>query len=172
MLKEEKIKVVEELKGKLDKSKSFYLTDFSGLNVEDINQLRKDLKNKGIEFKVVKNTLLKLAVKDLGLDQITKHLEGPTGVAFGYSDPIMPAKILHDFKKKTEKPKIKAFWIEKEIFQPDKFVYFATLPTKDQLLIQVLGCFNFPLINLVGTFDGILREFIGTIEAFAKSKTK
>jgi len=171
MLREEKSKVVDELKEKLEKSKSFFLTDFSRLNVEEINQLRKELKNKGIEFKVVKNTLLRLAVKDLGLDQISDYLEGPTGVAFGYGDPIMPAKLLHDFKRRTEKPKIKAFLIENELYQPDKFKDFATLPAKEELLTEILGCFNYPLVNLVGTFEGILREFVGTIESLVKSKS-
>lgn len=172
MLKEEKKRVVEELKEKLEKSKSFFLTDFSGLNVEEINQLRKELKSNGIEYKVVKNTLLRLAVKDLGLDLVTDYLEGPTGVAFGYNEPILPAKILHNFKKKTEKPKIKVFWIEKELFQADKFEDFATLPTRDELLTLIFGCFKSPLVNLVGTLDGILREFVGTIEAIVKSKSK
>ncbi len=172
MLKEEKKRVVEELKEKLEKSKSFFLTDFSGLNVEEINQLRKELKSNGIEYKVVKNTLLRLAVKDLGLDQITDYLEGPTGVAFGYNEPILPAKILHNFKKKTEKPKIKVFWIGKELFQADKFEDFATLPTRDELLTLIFGCFKSPLVNLVGTLDGVLREFVGTIEAIVKSKSK
>lgn len=172
MLKEEKKRVVEELKEKLEKSKSFFLTDFSGLNVEEINQLRKDLKSNGIEYKVVKNTLLKLAVKDLGLDLVTDYLEGPTGVAFGYNESILPAKILHNFKKKTEKPKIKVFWIEKKLFPPDKFKDFATLPTREELLTLILGCFKSPLVNLVGTLDGVLQEFVGTIEAIVKSKSK
>lgn len=172
MLKEEKKRVVEKLKEKLEKSRSFFLTDFSGLNVEEINQLRKELKSNGIEYKVVKNTLLRLAVKDLGLDLVTDYLEGPTGVAFGYNEPILPAKILHNFKKKTEKPKIKVFWIGKELFQADKFEDFATLPTRDELLTLIFGCFKSPLVNLVGTLDGILREFVGTIEAIVKSKSK
>jgi large subunit ribosomal protein L10 len=171
MLKEQKVKVVEELKERLEKSTSFFLTDFTGLNVEDINQLRRDLKDRGVEYRVVKNTLLKLAVEDLGLKQIPDYLEGPTGVAFGYDDPVIPAKILYDFYKRIEKPKIKVFWLEEKLYSADEFKDFATLPTRDGLLTEVLGCLNYPLVNLIGTFEGVLRELVGTIEAIAESKS-
>lgn len=172
MLKPQKADVVEKLKEKLQQSKSLFITDFSGLNVAEINGLRKDFRRNGAEFVVVKNTLLRLAVKQVGLDPLLNYLEGPTGVAFGYDDPVMPAKILYDFNKKKDKPKTKAFWIEENLFEGGKLGNLATLPSRQELLSQIVVSINFPVISLVGTLDSILRSLIGTLEAIVRTKAR
>ncbi len=171
MLKPQKAEVVDKIKEKLKHSKSLFITDFTGLNVDQISQLRRDLKKQGAEYVVTKNTLWKLAVKDEGLDSLLNYLEGPTGVVFGYEDPIVPAKILYDFNKKTEKPKTRAFWVEKNLFEGEKLEKLAKLPSRDGLLAQIVGSINSPITNLVGTLDGILRNLIGTLEAIIKAKS-
>ena len=171
MLKPQKAEVVDKIKEKLKQSKSLYITDFTGLNVDQINQLRRDLKKQGAEFVVTKNTLWKLAVKDSEFDTLTDYLEGPTGVAFGYDDPLIPARILYDFNKKTEKPKTKALWIEKSLFDGERLEELAKLPSREGLLTQIVSSINFPLTNLVGTLEGILRNLVGTLEAIIKTKS-
>lgn len=171
MLRPQKEEVVEKLKQKLNQSKSLFITDFTGLNVAQINQIRRDFRKKGAEYVVVKNTLLRLAVKEVGFDTLLNYLEGPTGVAFGYEDPLIPAKILHDFFKKTDKPKTKAFWIEKNLFDGEKLEELAKLPSRDGLLTQIVGSVNFPLSNLIGTLNGILRNLVGTLESIIKAKS-
>lgn len=171
MLKPQKAEVVDKLKQKLKRSKSLFITDFTGLNVAEINGLRKDFKKKGAEYVVAKNTLLRLAVKEVGLDPILNYLEGPTGVVFGYEDPIIPAKILYDFNKKTDKPKTKAFWIEENLFEGEKLENLAKIPSREELLNQIVWSINSPITNLIGTLDGVLRNFIGTLEAIVKAKS-
>ena len=171
MLKPQKAEVVDKIKEKLKQSKSLYITDFTGLNVDQINQLRRDLKKQGAEFVVTKNTLWRLAVKDSGFDSLLNYLDGPTGVAFGYEDPLVPAKILYDFNKKTEKPKTKALWIEKSLLDGERLEELAKLPSREGLLTQIVGSINSPLTNLVGTLEGILRNLVGTLEAIIKTKS-
>jgi large subunit ribosomal protein L10 len=171
MAKQEKEKIIEELKKKFEKSKIFFLTDFTGLRVREITQLRKSFREKGVEYKVVKNTLIRLAADNRAYSPITNYLEGPTGVVFGYDEPTLPAKILYDFQRKTEKPKTKVFWMEGKIYEGGKLKELATVPSKEELLAALMGFLNSPLANFVGTLSGVLRNFIGTLEAVTKSKS-
>ena len=170
MPKEDKTKVVEELKDKFSRSKSFFLTDFTGLNVEEITGLRKDFRAKKIEYRVAKNTLIKLVAKDLSLDQMTEHLEGPTGIAFGYDDPVAPAKVLYEVNKKLSKPRIKIFWVEGKFFKGNEIEKLAKLPSRELLLAQIIASLDSGMRNLIGTLEAILREFVGTVDALAKAK--
>jgi large subunit ribosomal protein L10 len=170
MPREDKTKLVDELKEKFSKSKSFFLTDFTGLNVGEITGLRKDFRTKKIEYRVAKNTLIKLVAKDLSLDQMVEHLEGPTGIAFGYDDPATPAKILYEVNKKLSKPKIKIFWVEGKFFKGNELEKLAKLPSRELLLAQIIVCLDSGMRNLIGTLEAILREFVGTVDALAGAK--
>lgn len=170
MPKEDKTKVVEELKDKFSRSKSFFLTDFTGLNVEEITGLRKDFRAKKIEYRVAKNTLIKLVAKDLSLDQMTEHLEGPTGIAFGYDDPVTPAKVLYEVNKKLSKPRIKIFWVEGKFFKGNEIEKLAKLPSRELLLAQIIASLDSGMRNLIVTLEAILREFVGTVDALTKAK--
>jgi large subunit ribosomal protein L10 len=172
MSREDKAKVVEELKGKFSRSKSFFLTDFSGLNVEEITGLRKDLKVKKVDYRVAKNTLIRLAAKDLSLDSVIEHLEGSTGIAFSYEDPATPAKVLYELNRKLNKPKIKIFWVEGKFFKGEELEKLAKLPPKEILYAQIITSLDSGMRNLIGILDGILREFVGTLDAIVKSGKK
>lgn len=168
----EKVKVVEELKEQFSNSKSIFLTDFTGLTVEEITRLRKEFREKRITFKVAKNTLMRLAAKESGREEILPYIEGPTGLAFGYDDPIVPARILYTFYKKIEKPKIKAFILEGQLYRGQDVSKLATLPSREALLSQILGTLNAPLTNLVFTLQVIIRQFVVTLNAIAEKKQK
>jgi large subunit ribosomal protein L10 len=112
MLKVEKEKTVNELKEKFSETKSVFLTDFRGLNVEEMSKLRRELKKGGAEYRVTKNTLIRMAAQQSGLEAIADYLKGPTGLVLSYQDPVTPAKVLYEIHQKTEKPKIKAIWME------------------------------------------------------------
>ncbi len=170
MPKEDKAKVVEELKEKLTRSKSFFLTDFTGLNVEEITDLRKEFRVNKVDYRITKNTLIELATRDLSLDPIREYLDGPTGMAFSYEDPVVPAKVLYKFNRKLDKPKIKAFWVEGKFFKGDELERLARLPAKEILYAQIIATLESGISNLVGTLEGILRELVGTVEAMAKTK--
>lgn len=172
MLRPEKERVVDQLKDKLIRVKVLFLTDFTGLNVGEITELRRNFREKSVEYNVAKNSLIRLAIQKTDLEGVSEYLEGPTGLVFGYDEPTAAAKVLYDFQKKTEKPKIKAFWMEGKLFGEDELKRLARLPSRTELLGQILMSLNSPVTNLVSTLQGVLRNFIGLIDALQKTKSK
>jgi large subunit ribosomal protein L10 len=172
MLKSEKEKTVEDLKEKLALTRSLILTDFRGLNVEDLSRLRRDLKKGGAEYRITKNTLIRKAAQESGHEAIVDYLKGPTGLIFSYQDPISPAKVLHEFLQKTEKPKIKTIWLEGKLFGENQLKKLATLPSREIVLTQIVGSLNAPLTNFVVTLQGMLRNLVGVIDAIKDSRTQ
>lgn len=172
MLRPEKEKVVSQIREKLSQAKSLFLTDFTGLNVEEMTELRKNFREKHMDYKIAKNSLIRLAVQDTNFESVSPHLYGPTGLVLGYDDPTVPAKVLHDFQSKTEKPKIKVFWLEGRLFVEAELKRLAQLPSREILFSQILSNLNAPMANLVGTLQGVLRNFTGTIDALQEAKSK
>jgi len=172
MQKTEKTKLVEELKQKLGKSNSIFLADFTGLNVEDITRLRRNLKEKEIDFKIAKNTLTRLAAKESGKESILNYLEGPVGVAYIYGDPTWAAKIFYESYKKIEKPKIKAFLIENQLYTGERLKEWATLPPKEEVLAELVAALNAPMAQLVGILNAVIQNFVLTLEGMAEKKSK
>lgn len=172
MQKTEKTKLVEELKQKLEKSNSIFLADFTGLNVEDITRLRRNLKEKEIDFKIAKNTLTRLAAKESGKEAIVDYLQGPVGVAYIYGDPTWAAKIFYESYKKIEKPKIKAFLIENQLYTGEKLKEWATLPPKEEVLAELVAVLNAPMAQLVGILNAVIQNFVLTLEGMAEKKSK
>jgi large subunit ribosomal protein L10 len=171
MLKSDKEKTVNELKEKLSLTQSLYLTDFRGLNVEDLSRLRRDLRKGGAEYRVTKNTLIRKAVQESGFDAVTDHLKGPTGLIFAYQDPTSPAKVLQEFLLKGDKPKIKTIWMEGRLFGENQLKKLATLPSREVVLSQIVTSMNAPLSNFVGTLQGMLRNLIGVIDAIGEAQS-
>jgi large subunit ribosomal protein L10 len=172
MQRTEKEKTVNELKEKLSRARSLFLTDFRGLNVEQMNRLRSELREKGAEYKITKNTFIRRAAEQGDFEGILDFLTGPTGLVFSYDDPVTPAKALYDLFKKLEKPKVKIIWLEGRIFDQKHLKSLATLPGREILLAQIVSGINAPIANFVGTLQGILREFVGTIDAISEEKSK
>jgi large subunit ribosomal protein L10 len=168
----EKEKTVSELHDKFSQTKSLFLTDFRGLNVEEMSKLRRGLRESGAEYKITKNTLIRRAAEQSDLTGILDFLRGPTGLVFSYQDPLAPAKILQELFKKLEKPKVKVIWMEGRVLDQSHLKALATLPGKEILLAQLVSSLNAPLANLVGTLDAVLREFLSTIEAIRDEKSK
>jgi len=172
MLKSEKEKTVDDLKEKLALTRSLILTDFRGLNVEDLSRLRRDLKKGGAEYRITKNTLIRMAARESGYEAIVDYLKGPTGLVFSYQDPISPAKVLHEFLQKGDKPKIKTIWLEGKLFGENQLKRLATLPSKEVVLTQIVGSLNAPMADFVGTLQGMLRNLVGVIDAIKETRTQ
>lgn len=170
MPRADKIAIVEATKESAQKAESIVLADFTGLNVEEVTDLRNKLREQSIQYKVIKNTLAKISFEELGRDELLEHLEGPTGFAFGFDDPGAPVRVLLDFSKKTEKPKIKAIWIEGRVFQGDEAKQVADLPSKDQLRANLVVGLNAPIANLVNRLNGIIYQFVLTLAAIKAQK--
>ena len=171
MAREEKEKQVQELTEIFKRAKSVYLTDFKGLDVNRTTELRKKFREQAVEYRVVKNTLAQLAAKNAGYDMLLEYLTGPTGMAFGITDPIVPARILSEFAKdETVKLLVKVGLVEGTLFDPAAVRKLASLPTRDVLISQVLAGLQAPIAGFVGVLGGILRKFVGTVDAIAKQK--
>lgn len=170
MPKPEKIQVVDKLKKEFEETKSVFVTDYTGLNVADITLLRKDLRENSIKYLVAKNTLIRIAAKETGYDNIIEHLEGQTALAFAKDDPAVAAKILYDSFKNIEKPVIKAFVLDNELFPGADAVRLAELPSKEILLSQIVSAVESPLTAVVNSIDCLFQELMGTLDALAASK--
>ncbi len=170
MPNKEKIEKVQVLKEEIQKANSVFITDYSGLNVADITILRKNLRENSIKYLVAKNTLMRIAATDAGLNEIKEYLSGPTAIALGSDDPAVPAKILYDSYKDKEKPVIKAFWVDNQLFMGADIVRLAELPPRDILLSQLVSAIESPISSLISNIDGVFQELVATVEALAKSK--
>ena len=168
----EKASVVEELAEKFSSSPSFFLTDFLGLTVEHATGLRKNLREQRSSYRVAKNTLIRIAAQKASLPDLEKYLGGQTGIAFAPEDPIAVAKVLADFIRKNQRPKVKAFYLDGRLYPGAELAKIAALPGKKELLAKVVGAIQAPLVNLVGTLDGVLRNFVLTLDAWARKKAE
>ncbi len=176
MNKQDKEQEVLEIKEKLDKASSIYLTDFSGLTVEETNLLRDDFFNAKVDYKVLKNTLVKKALAQPGgkfsaqAEQITEYLKGPTGVVFTYDDPVAPAKIIKKFFDKGEKPKLKMALVENQMYDGKQLGTLASLPSKPEIIASIVGSLHSPISGIVGSLNAVLRDLASVIEEVAKQK--
>lgn len=170
MIKQEKEKIVQELTEKMKEAKAIYLTDFTGLDVVRATELRKKLRDASVEYQVVKNTLAQLAAKNAGMDMLLDYLTGPTGLAFGVKDPIVPAKILVEFAKDDDKPSVKVGLVEGKVVDVKQVKQLALLPSREVLISQILSAMQSPISGLVGALGGIIQKFVGTVDAIAKQR--
>ncbi|GAF14834.1 LSU ribosomal protein L10p [Bacillus sp. JCM 19046] len=142
---EQKQQVVSEIASKLKESKSTVVVDYRGLNVAQVTELRKQLREAGVEYKVYKNTLVRRATAEAGLTGLDEHLVGPTAIAFGAEDVIAPAKVLNEFAKKNEALEIKTGVIEGNIASADEVKALAELPSREGLLSMLANVLQAPV---------------------------
>ncbi|WP_088044569.1 50S ribosomal protein L10 [Bacillus sp. EAC] len=145
---EAKKQVVTEIAAKLRDSKSTIVVDYRGLNVSEVTELRKQLREAGVEFKVYKNTLTRRAAEEAGLAGINEALTGPNAIAFSMEDVIAPAKVINDFAKKHEALEIKAGVIEGNVATAGEVKALAELPSREGLLSMLLSVLQAPIRNL------------------------
>ena len=170
LVDEKKVAIIDELHDKFLRSKVGILSDYRGLNVQQITDLRNKLRDVSVEFKVIKNTLARRASKDTQFESIIDRFVGPTSIVISYDDIAAPAKVLIPFAKREPKLKITAGIIEGKAVSPEEIVTLAELPSREELLSRVLCGFQAPLTNLVGVLQGILRKFLYTLKALEEKK--
>ncbi|AWZ49547.1 50S ribosomal protein L10 [Hathewaya limosa] len=149
---------VQEIKEKLEKAQAIILADYQGLNVEEDTELRKQLRESGVEYKVYKNTLTTLALKELGIEGLDEYLNGPVSIAISYEDPTAPARILNNFAKDHKKLELKAGIVQGEVFDINRIKELASIPSKEVLLAKLLGSFKAPLSNLAYLLNAIKEK--------------
>jgi len=163
--KAQKQELVTSLANRLSRSPTIYVTDFTGLDVARITELRRKLRAAGAEYAVVKNTLARRAFAAARVAGIESHLDGPTALVLGGADPVAAAKVLADFAKEHEKPAIKAGLVEGKTITPAEVKQLAALPSKPELLAQLAGSLQGPLAGFVGVLNGLLWNMLGALEA-------
>ena len=171
MNRTEKEAFVGEFRDKVQEAPVLYLTDFTGLDVKSMTLLRQRLRESGAEYLVVKNRLVKLAVADLDLPDISESLLGPTGVVFGYEGIVEPAKVVSDFAKEhDDKPVFKVGILDNQIVSAAEIMRLAQLPPREQLLAQLAGALEAPMVALASALEGKLQEMSGLLEALKEQK--
>ncbi len=171
MNKESKQQVVSELHEKLGRAKAVFLADFRGLNVGKVTELRNELRKAEVEYKVVKNTLLELAIRDTDKQSLSVHFAGPTAVALSYTDPVAAAKVLSRYEKDTQTPfKLKGGVLSGKSITVADIQALADLPSREVLLAKMLGSMNAPVTNFVGVLAAVPGSFVRTLEAIRMQK--
>ena len=168
--KEQKAEQVELLSEKLKKAKVAVLTDYRGLTVSQIQELRGKLRSGDVEYRVVKNTLARRAAEAAGVPALQSELEGPVAIAFGYDDLSLPSKLINEFVRSTRlKLDVKGGLVEGRVFSPEQVKQLADLPSRETLLAQLLGSLQSPVAQLVGIMQTPVQQLLGVLDAY-KSK--
>jgi len=168
--KEQKAEQVEALTEKLRKAKVALLTDYRGLTVSQLHELRGKLRTGDVEYRVVKNTLARRAAEAAGVPGLQPELEGPVAIAFGYDDLSLPSKLINDFVRTTRlKLDVKGGLVEGRVFTPDQVKQLADLPSREALIAQLMGTLQSPVGQLVGIMQTPVQQLIGVLDAY---KTK
>ncbi|MBA3579965.1 MAG: 50S ribosomal protein L10 [Gemmatimonadota bacterium] len=163
MKRNEKERLVAELKEKLEGATALYYTDFTGLNVKKMTDLRRRFRRAGVEYVVIKNTLALRAVNESGLTG--ERLRGPTGIVVG-KDAVAAAKVLADFAKEFEqKPEVKGGMLDGKSINTAQIKKLASLPSRDQMLAELGAGMQSPIASLIGAMNGMLGMFAGALEA-------
>ena len=164
------LETVKSLTEKLDKANAIYFTDYLGLDVVSITKLRKEFVSNDIEFTIAKNTLIKLAAKDAGMQGLDKFLNGPTAMALSYNDPTNTAKVIKNFLKDFDKPAVKGMILDGQVFEGEEFEKIASLPSKEQLLSKLVGMLNSPMSKLSSTLGSPVSGLLGALEQLNSKK--
>lgn len=168
MKRTEKEQLVSELKDKIDGAKALYFTDFTGLNVKRMTELRRRLRKAGVEYVVIKNTLALRAVNESGLTG--SKLKGPTGVVVS-KDPVTAAKVITDFAKENEqRPALKGGLLEGQALTNEQVKKLASMPSREQMLAELGASMQAPLSMFLGAMSSLLSNFAGVMESLKAQK--
>ncbi len=166
LTKKQKTVILDELKANLADAKSVVFADYQGVSVKDFESLRGKLRESGVKFQVCKKTLMRLAAKDAGFEEIPNEvMEGPIGAAFSMDDEIAAAKILHDYGKKNEKVKLRGALFEGRVLTIAETMQLAMLPGKEELLAKLVYLLNSPIQGFHGVLHNTLGGFVRVLNA-------
>lgn len=153
---EEKKQIVSSMAEQFKTAVSGVFVDYCGLTVEQDTQLRNKLREAGVEYKVIKNTLTRFAAKEVGFDELDPILNGPTSLAISMTDEVAPAKVIADFAKDNEQLEIKAGFLDGKVLALDEVKTLAATPNRETLIAKMLGSLNAPISNLARTLQALV----------------
>tara|TARA_B100000131_G_scaffold319934_1_gene366848 strand:- start:810 stop:1334 length:525 start_codon:yes stop_codon:yes gene_type:complete len=172
MPSEKNIKQVEELYDDLKRAKGIYFTDYLGLNVEDMTVLRREFFENGVQYKVAKNSLLKLAAEKSDLKGLDDYLNGSTAIAYSFDDPISPARVLKKFTKDHDLPGVKGIVIDGDVLDGGEFKRISNLPSKEELLSKLVMMLNSPLSKIVWALKSPLTDLTNLLSNLKEKESK
>ena len=167
-----KEQIVETATTRLQGVRGVFLADLSGMTVESVSRLRRKCREQNIQVKVIKNTLLKRALNATGISALDPHLEGPTSVVFSPDNEMAPAKVLIDFAKENERPKVKAAVVDGRLFDNKAIAVLATLPSREVLLSQVLATFIAPMTQFLAAVEATIALPAVMADVLEREKSK
>lgn len=167
---EDKKQFVQQLHERLGKSNVVILTDYKGLDVGTITELRRQLKEANVEYQVIKNTMLRLASEGTGVAIIKNEFKGPSAIAISYDDPVAPAKILTDFSKKFDKLEIKIGVMNGKVLDLSSIKALSSLPSREELLAKVLATMIAVPTSLVRALNDVPRRMVSVLSAIKDQK--
>jgi large subunit ribosomal protein L10 len=171
MKRSEKEQIIAAVTEKIERAKGLYFADFTGITVEQINDLRREFRKANVDYQVVKNTLARKALESVtGYDKVLDKLERPTAIAFGYDDPIAPARIIKKFREKNEKLTLKVCVIEHQVFEGSQLDEIAKLPSRSEIIAGILGTIQAPTQGVAATITAVMRDLVSVIDAIEKKK--
>lgn len=171
MNRTEKSTIVADVRERLGRMPNVYLTDFTGLKVKQVTDLRRRFRQAGLEYVVLKNTLAQRALAEVDIAGLDSALAGPTGWVFA-EDPVSAAKIIADFQKEADTFQVKAGLVEGRTLTPEEVRRLATLPSRTELLSQLAGAFQAPLQAFLGVTNGLLSQWVGALEALRSQRSE
>ena len=166
----QKEKIVEEMTDKFSRASSIFLVDFTGMDVNSITELRRNFRESNIEYRILKNTLAKISFQHAGIEGMEEYLKGVNGYAISYDDPTLPVKILDKNKEFKEKLKLKAALFEGKVIGSDQVVAIAKLPSRTEMLGQLVSMLNSPMTKLAGTLTASILKLVNVIKSLEEKK--
>jgi large subunit ribosomal protein L10 len=167
---EVKKQIVLDIKERMEQCKGIIFYDYRGLNVQEVTELRNKFREAGVEYHVIKNSMLKRAADMLEIEGLDEYLAGPTAVAFGVNDPVAPAKVLVEFVKKVKKTEIKSGVLDKKVIDLKGIEALAELPSREQLIAQLAGTLNAPITGFARSLSGIISKLGYALNAVKEQK--
>jgi large subunit ribosomal protein L10 len=171
MKRSEKEEIVAEVSVLVNRARGMFFTDFTGLTVDQATELRREFRKLGVEYRVVKNTLIQKALENAtGYDTVFDKLAGPTGVAFAYEDAVVPAKVIQKFKEKHNKLSLKVCVLDKQVYDGSRLAELARLPSKTEVMASILGSIQSPLAGVPSVIQAVLRDLVSVVGEIEKKK--
>jgi large subunit ribosomal protein L10 len=171
MKRSEKEQIVSAIRERVLRANSLFFADFTGITVEQVTELRREFRKSDVDYQVVKNTLARKALEGVeGYDAVLDKLVNSTAIAFGYGDPVAPAKIIKKFHDKHAKLTVKACVIEKQVFDGKDLDKLAKLPSRGELVAGMIGSLQAPIAGLIGAVGAVARDLVNIIDAIEKKK--
>lgn len=169
-----KQQTIDELNDVFSRAKSAILAHYHGISAENMTALRAHMRERSVDFRVIKNTLAQKAVKNTPLEILEKDFKGPVSLLVSFDDAVAPAKALLDYSKSgaEKSPDVVAGIVEGKSVSPEEVKALANLPSKEVLLSQMLSVMNGPTTNFVGVFSAMLRKLVGTLDAIKDKKAQ